>query len=223
MKQVTNRAELFELHDQLCKECRDIMVGKNHDYAGGKDDPFSNFLMSKALGIEPEMGLLLRCLDKFKRIEAFVNTGNLKVKEEGVFDAVRDVMNYMVLLGGLLTVRMAQQDGAVSCAGADGQGCVEVHDRDGNIVRRDRIEYPPAGSIYDQHVHPYHIDHHNAMHPGHVEAVEIKQEDIREYHRKNGYDQTLQDPRVGKLMTYLQRDVRLPTYDPSDYKEGPKD
>lgn len=106
MQPVTNRAELLALHDELTKECKAIMVAKNHDYAGGKDDPFSNFMASKVLGVEPEIGLLMRCMDKFKRVEAFINAGELKVEGEGVMDAVKDVINYMVLCAGLLTVRI---------------------------------------------------------------------------------------------------------------------
>jgi hypothetical protein len=100
-----NREQLLKLHDQLCEDARKIMSAKNQDYAGGGADPFGNFRGSLFLGIEPELGLLMRCMDKFKRIEAFVNTGTLAVKNEPVDDAIRDVINYMVLLGGLIEER----------------------------------------------------------------------------------------------------------------------
>jgi hypothetical protein len=109
-----NRSELIKMHEQITTECRQIMEAKNRDYAGGKDDPFSNFKAATVLGIEPEMGLLLRCMDKFKRIQAFVNTGTLAVKEEPVDDAIKDVINYMVLLKGLIEDRKAALPAAVS-------------------------------------------------------------------------------------------------------------
>lgn len=81
------------------------MEAKNHDYAGGSDDCFANFRSALFLDVQPEIGLLMRCLDKFKRIEAFVKTGTLKVKNESVNDAIEDVINYMILLKGLIEER----------------------------------------------------------------------------------------------------------------------
>lgn len=97
-----NREQLLELHRAITDECRAIMEAKNHDYAGGKDEPFANFMASRFLGVAPEIGLLIRCMDKFKRIEAFVNKGELKVKGEPVMDAIKDAINYMVLLAGMI-------------------------------------------------------------------------------------------------------------------------
>lgn len=107
-----NREELLQLHETTCQAARTIMSAKNQDYAGGKDDPFGNFRGAVFLGVAPEIGLLMRCMDKFKRIEAFVNTGTLAVKDEPVDDAIRDVINYMILLAGLVSERRAQQSKA---------------------------------------------------------------------------------------------------------------
>lgn len=74
---------------------------KNQDYADD-DDVFSNFRSSEMLGIEPELAILVRCLDKFKRIQAFIRVGSLAVKGEPVDDAIEDVINYMILLKGLI-------------------------------------------------------------------------------------------------------------------------
>lgn len=68
-----NRDELLKLHFEICEQARTIMEAKNHDYAGGGADPFGNFRGALFLGIEPELGLLMRCMDKFKRIEAFID------------------------------------------------------------------------------------------------------------------------------------------------------
>lgn len=99
------RDQLLKLHITICDAARDIMSAKNRDYAGGGGDPYANFRASEILGIPPELGLLMRCMDKFKRIESFVRTGTLHVKGEPVDDAIRDVVNYMILLAGLIAER----------------------------------------------------------------------------------------------------------------------
>ena len=98
------REQLIELHSFLSAKALDLMTRKNQDYAGG-GDPFSNFRASSVLGIDPVLALMVRCIDKFKRIESFVRKGELKVKEESVQDSILDVINYMVLLAGLLEER----------------------------------------------------------------------------------------------------------------------
>lgn len=94
--------DLDNLHIELCAKANSIMKTKNHDYSGASGDPFANFRGSTFLGISPEIGILLRCQDKFQRIRTFVNKGELAVKEESVMDAVVDTINYMVLLAGLM-------------------------------------------------------------------------------------------------------------------------
>ena len=86
------------------------MRAKNHDYSGGTGDPFTNFTAGEILGISGELGILLRSLDKFQRIRAFVETGNLAVKTESVDDAIEDVINYMILLKGLIKHKISLQD-----------------------------------------------------------------------------------------------------------------
>jgi hypothetical protein len=78
------------------------MQAKNEDYSGATADPFANFRASTVFGIEPETGILLRTMDKLKRIQSFISKGELSVKGEPVDDAIRDVINYMVLLKGMI-------------------------------------------------------------------------------------------------------------------------
>lgn len=99
------REQLLKLHAVISERARNIMEAKNRDYAGGGDDVFANFRGALFLGIQPEIGLLMRCMDKFQRIRAFVATGTLHVKNEPVADAIIDVINYMVLLAGLIEER----------------------------------------------------------------------------------------------------------------------
>ena len=99
-----NREQLLELHDDLCKAAKNIMIAKNQDYAGTQD-PFANFRGSKAFGIEPELGIIVRINDKFMRIKSLVESGSLAVKDETVRDSIEDVINYAVLMYGLLKER----------------------------------------------------------------------------------------------------------------------
>ncbi len=96
--------ELLALHTQTCDAAKETMIKKNHDYTGGSD-PFANFKASRVVGIDPVLGILMRVMDKFKRIETFVNNGELLVEGEGVLDAVDDTINYMILAKGLLIER----------------------------------------------------------------------------------------------------------------------
>lgn len=89
---------LLQLFDETISECREIIVAKNHDYTSGSNDTLANFRASEALGVDPGIGILIRCMDKFKRIQTFIEQGTLQVKGESVDDAIRDVINYLILL-----------------------------------------------------------------------------------------------------------------------------
>jgi hypothetical protein len=96
------RDELLKLHKETCEKCFAIIRKKNQDYSGGTGDPFSNFTASEIFGVSGEIGILMRSMDKFQRIRSFVETGTLAVKSESVDDALEDVINYMILLKGLI-------------------------------------------------------------------------------------------------------------------------
>jgi hypothetical protein len=92
----------LHIHDELCRAGKEIMMKKNHDYTGGSGDPYANFRGSTSLGIPNITGILLRVQDKMMRIKTFEEKGELKVAGEGIKDALIDVINYMVLIGGLV-------------------------------------------------------------------------------------------------------------------------
>lgn len=98
---VMSKDELFALHSSTTAACLEVMKKKNHDYTSG-GYVFANFKDSSILGISPVMGILLRCIDKFKRIQTHCTKGKLVVEGEGVLDAVDDVINYMILAKGML-------------------------------------------------------------------------------------------------------------------------
>lgn len=97
--------DLLKLHRTTCDAARNMMRSKNHDYTDGSADPFANFRTSEILGVAGELGILIRSLDKFKRIQTFINKGTLKVKGESVNDAIEDLINYMILLKGMIADR----------------------------------------------------------------------------------------------------------------------
>jgi len=96
------RDELINMAEATFAECLQVMKSKNDDYAGVSGDPFTNFKASTLMGIEPERGLMLRVTDKFMRIKNFIDRGELSVKDEPVDDAISDIINYMILLKGLI-------------------------------------------------------------------------------------------------------------------------
>jgi len=97
-----NREELYELHRNLTGHALDLMYKKNIDYASEDDNPFGNLVGSVVVGVDPKRGVLVRCIDKFSRISSFIKNGELKVTDEGVQDSIIDVINYMVLLAGMI-------------------------------------------------------------------------------------------------------------------------
>jgi len=96
--------ELLKIHDETCDKCKGIMQRKNSDYTGGKKatDVFANFNSSIILNINPVQGLLLRVIDKIKRIYSFTNDKQLQVSDESVEDACEDIVNYAILAKAML-------------------------------------------------------------------------------------------------------------------------
>ena len=94
--------ELLALHDVTSQRCKSIMAVKNADYTGGSGDPFANFRMTESLGIPAELGILIRIMDKIQRVRSFVEKGKLQVKNESVEDALEDIINYAILIKGMV-------------------------------------------------------------------------------------------------------------------------
>jgi hypothetical protein len=101
--------DLLTLHESTCQAARDIMRAKNADYTSGSKDPFANFRVSEVMGVPAPIGILVRSLDKFQRIRSFVEQGALQVKGESVDDAIVDVVNYMILLRGVIKDQQTTQ------------------------------------------------------------------------------------------------------------------
>ena len=95
------REELLNFHMKMCEDARNLMNLKNRDYAGGGgSEPFANFTRCEAMGVcETEAGMLVRVIDKISRMSSFLESGKMHVEDESFYDAMIDVVNYMVLLG----------------------------------------------------------------------------------------------------------------------------
>lgn len=96
---------LLSLHKSMCEEGRALMVRKNADYKAASGDPFANFRMSQLLHLDPAIGAMLRMQDKMARVLSFVERGELSVSEESWHDCCIDLLNYSVILRGLLAER----------------------------------------------------------------------------------------------------------------------
>jgi len=48
---------------------------------------------------QTEAGILVRVIDKISRMSSFLESGKMHVEDESFYDAMIDVVNYMVLLG----------------------------------------------------------------------------------------------------------------------------
>lgn len=105
--------KLLQVHEMLCSEAANIMARKNEDYSGvlntdqGTDlDRFANFRACEALGIcKAEEGVLIRMVDKLKRLISWSKRGELSVEDEGPRDAILDIINYAILIWAMQVER----------------------------------------------------------------------------------------------------------------------
>ena len=102
-KPIDSQQALLNFHAEMSERCRALMQAKNTDYA--KDAVFGNLDACDQLGIcSTEMGILVRMLDKIKRL---VNTldAEAMVKDENLQDSCDDLLNYAVLLAAKIHTR----------------------------------------------------------------------------------------------------------------------
>lgn len=84
--------EFYKLLEQMA----DLHSRKNHDYAGEKD-PLKNLRACERLNLEPFLGVLVRLQDKWSRLEEFIISKQLMVKNESVVDTLMDNAVYSLL------------------------------------------------------------------------------------------------------------------------------
>lgn len=95
---------LLDLHKETAEKCLNIMEKKNHDYTGGEDhDALKNFKQCERMGIcSAEKGILVRMIDKIMRLSTYAEKDDLKVGDEGAMDTIHDIINYSILLKGMI-------------------------------------------------------------------------------------------------------------------------
>jgi 5-methylcytosine-specific restriction endonuclease McrA len=78
-------------------------ITKNFDYSGG--DALSNLKMSEIAGISAWKGVLIRITDKVSRLLNFAKKESFEVKDESVFDTLKDLAVYAILCSILYSER----------------------------------------------------------------------------------------------------------------------
>lgn len=81
---------------EMLEAMADLHSRKNHDYAGNSD-PLKNLKASLRMGVSPFQGVMIRLQDKWSRLEQFVTSGELMVKNESVVDTLMDNAVYSIL------------------------------------------------------------------------------------------------------------------------------
>ena len=94
--------EWDEFREGVFNRVQEIARAKNADYTAGSGDPFANFRGAERFGSSALLGLVLRMDDKFQRVAAYLNNGTLQVENEGVEDALYDLIGYAAIGLGLL-------------------------------------------------------------------------------------------------------------------------
>jgi hypothetical protein len=98
------RPEANKLHQSMQKtfsECLDLSLSKNADYAGN-EDPFANFRASTRIGVRMSQGVMIRLEDKFARLERWMSGHEFSVQDEGIYDTIKDAINYLGILKATL-------------------------------------------------------------------------------------------------------------------------
>lgn len=91
-KQVFGHPRFYE----ILKDMAGLHSRKNHDYAGTLD-PLKNLRACTRIDLEPFMGVMVRLQDKWSRLEEFIKSGKLMVKNESVIDTLMDNAVYSIL------------------------------------------------------------------------------------------------------------------------------
>ena len=95
--------------DVLLAQCKSMLSRKNHDYAGNTDI-FSNFkFAASAAGISPPQSILVLLGVKISRLSQLIGSGKEPLNEK-IEDSIVDLINYALLLHGLLKKTKGEKD-----------------------------------------------------------------------------------------------------------------
>lgn len=110
--QTKGRFDLLASMRRTFAACLETAKDKNADYAGEMaDDCFANFKACEILnGMTAEKGILVRLMDKFKRIDNLL-TQDAHVSDEAITDTIQDGINYLGILKALIESRNSPING----------------------------------------------------------------------------------------------------------------
>ena len=105
----TNFSNFLQDAQQLLNKCLQLLASKNHDYSETQD-AFANFkLAAHIAGIPTEQTLLTLLGMKLARLNQLLGKGK-QPKHEAIDDTLMDIINYTLLLRGILQERGPQTD-----------------------------------------------------------------------------------------------------------------
>lgn len=82
----------------ILEEMRSLHIRKNAGYAGVENpDAWANFRMSKAFGVSPFRGSLVRMSDKYIRVTNLVQDPNNEQVGESIKDTLMDLAAYALI------------------------------------------------------------------------------------------------------------------------------
>lgn len=94
-----NREDYIKEFEKITTDMLETTKRKNADYSGGSNDAFANFRMVEHFEVtNAEVGLFTRMTDKFSRLASFVNQNELQVKDESVYDTLKDLAVYAIIM-----------------------------------------------------------------------------------------------------------------------------
>ena len=94
---------------KLLDDMAELHSRKNHDYAG-TSDPLKNLRACERLDLKPFMGVMVRLQDKWSRLEEFVKSNKLMVKNESVIDTLMDNAVYSLLAIILYQEQLSEEE-----------------------------------------------------------------------------------------------------------------
>lgn len=100
---------LLDIHDVLSYESRKLMYAKNSDY-NANNDPLGNLRACECIDVPGERGVLIRMLDKIKRLDTIASGKELKVGDEKLKDTILDIINYSVLFYAMVGEPIVKTD-----------------------------------------------------------------------------------------------------------------
>lgn len=102
--QKTDFSSFVQDTQALLNRCIELLKSKSNDYAEG-GDAFLNFKTAAQIaGISPEQTLLTLLGMKLSRLTQLIGKGK-KAQNESVEDTMLDVINYIILLRGMMKER----------------------------------------------------------------------------------------------------------------------